>query len=462
MALKDKVPALLQYIKNHKTYLDQNAIKLDIYEGNLLDYVKESLQRTLSTNYYEKIQERIIPINVLPRIISKTSKAYETAPTRLTDTKYQEDLSKYEALFAMNSNMNLADRYANLFKGYALEPFLHEGNPKLRVLPYDRFLPYSDDPVDSTNVTVFIKFMGKRSLKKNNKEVVLEVYHIYSKDEFISIDSDGDVIAEDMVLNEGINPYGVIPFYYGNRGINATIPIQDSDIISLVKIIPTHLTDLSGAILFQCFSITWGIDVNSENLTMSPNAFWSFKSDPTSDKTPSVGTIKPEADIEKVINFIMTTFALWLETRGIRVGSMGTVNAGNLASGISKLIDEMDTTSLIIESQNKFASEEPMFWEMFRHMNNYWVTNSLIDSKHSMGLLNEDFKVTITLDEPEPVLDRRTEVETEKLEMDSGFTSRRRAIVNLNPNMSPEQVDELIKEIDAETTVVTTEEAPIV
>lgn len=460
MALIDKIPELLSYISKNKVYLEGNRVKLDIYDGNLIGYVRDALAKTLSENYFKKIEERILPINVLPRIIQKSAKSYVTKPTRLTEEKYKEFISAYEDFFFMNSKMSGSDTYAHLFKGYALEPFLHEGKPKLRVLPYDRFLPYSDDKVDETNMTIFIKFMGKRVVTKLGKDVVVEVFHAYSKDEFVSFDSDGDLVSDDMVLNEGVNPFGVIPFYYGNRGNDILLPVQDTDIVALTKMIPMLLTDLSGAILFQCFSIMWGIDINAENLTMSPNAFWSLKSDATSDKKPSVGTIKPEADIEKVISFVMTTFALWLETKGIRVGSMGAVDASNLSSGISKLIDEMDTSELIEKSQTNFAKEENEFWKMYAPMNNYWVANSLILPEYNKGLLGNDFNVQVLFDQPEPLTDRKTMVDTQKAEVDAGFTSRKRAIVKLNPDMTPEQVDELMLEIDQDSSVDVTEDEP--
>ena len=458
MALVDKIPELLSYINKNKPYLESNRVKLDIYDGNLIGYVIDALARTLSENYFKKIEERILPINVLPRITQKSAKSYETKPTRLVDAKYEEIISSYENAFFMNTKMESADVYSHLFKGYALEPFLHEGKPKLRVLPYDRFLPYSDDKVDETNMTIFIKFMGKRVVTKLGKDVVVEVFHAYSKDEFVSFDSEGDLVSDDMVLNEGVNPFGVIPFYYGNRGNDILLPVQDTDIVALTKMIPMLLTDLSGAILFQCFSIMWGIDINAENLTMSPNAFWSLKSDITSNKTPSVGTIKPEADIDKVISFVMTTFALWLETKGIRAGSIGTVDATSLASGVSKLIDEMDTTSIVIKSQTSFSKEESEFWKMFARMNNYWVANSLLLPEYNKGIFGDDFNVQMLFDQPEPMQDRKTMVETQKLEMDAGFTTRKIAITKLNPDMTPEQIDELVLEIENESTIDVTED----
>lgn len=460
MALKDKVPAILDHVKNYRAYLDHNRVILDIFDGNLMPYILDAMKRQVSAEYFEQIKERVIPINVLKRITQKTSRSYLTNPQRLVDEKYEGDVNFYTNILYLNAQMQRADSYASLFKGYAIEPFVLYGAPKIRILPYDRFLPYSDDPVDSTYMTEFVKFMGKRKIYKNGKETIREVYHIYSNEEFISVDEEGDTVGEDLVENEGINPYGVIPFVYGNRGNDILIPTQDTDTLALTKMIPLILTDLSGAVLFQCFSIVYGIDVNSENLKMSPNAFWSLKSDKTSDKTPSVGTIKPEADIDKVTQFIMNTFSFWLETRGIRVGSIGNVDATNVASGIAKIIDEIDATELIQCSQTYFMNEERQFWQLLKVMQNYWLATNQLDVGYRPNLWLDDFNVTLQFDPIEPYTDRATQVSTVKTEVDAGFLSRREAIKTLYPDLTDEQVDERLEEIAEEGTVAVPMEEP--
>jgi hypothetical protein len=129
---------------------------------------------------------------------------------------------------------------------------------------------------------------------------------------------DGTEATEYLVDNQGVNPVGVIPFVYGKRQKNKLIPVLDSDMLAVVKSIPCMLTDGAGAQMFQAFTILYGIDVNVENLKMSPNAFWSIKSDQSSDKNPQIGSIKPEADTQKILEFVASIFTIWLETKGFR------------------------------------------------------------------------------------------------------------------------------------------------
>lgn len=452
MGLRERIDELLQYVKDHEEFTSHNHKMLDIYEGNLKPYVLDVMKETLSNNYYEQIKSRVLPINILRRVYEKLSKVYMNEPMRM-DQKYQEFIDEYSDSMYLNQQMNNADTYANLFKGYALEPYIVDGEPRLRVLPYDRFLVKSDDKVDPLNPTVFIKFMG--SMKKlvdhgRTKELRdVQLYYAYTDEEFLAFDSDGQLYAPAMDENEGINPVGVIPFVYGNRSLNNLIPTIDTDVLSIVTGLAVGLTDLSGAILFQCFSIIYGVDISQANLTMSPNAFWDLKSDPQSDKTPQVGTIKPEADIDKVLEYWKNVFTFWLETKGVRVGSIGSMDAANAASGIAKIIDEMDSFEIRKQNIQYFRREEAQLWELLKIMNNYWVISGQLDGQ----IIGDDFAPMVEFDDPQPSMSRREEVELTVFEIDRGILPLRKGITRLYPDLGEDELEEWLEEINEGSTV---------
>ena len=446
MSLKDKRSAIINYAKDHKSYLGRNHEIYDIFRGNLLPYVKEILKKTLSENYYSKIESRIIPINVLERYVKKISSAYENPPKRVANKEsYQAIVDYYVREMSINHKMQIADQYSNMFKGYALDPFM-DVTPKLRVLPFDRFLVYSDNPIDPSSETLMIKILGKKNI--NGK--MIECYFTYTDEEFDAFDENGVTYQSALDDNDGVNPIGEIPLVYGNRSDNELLPVQDTDILEMGKLISVFLSDMSGAILFQCFSIVYGVDVNSENLIMSPNAFWSFKS--IDDKKPEIGTIKPQADIDQVLRFVVSTFTMWLETKGIRVGSMGNIDAGNIASGISKIIDEMDVYRVVKESIGFFEKEEQEFWHKMALIHNNWIDTGMLDA--SIGRFGDDFEIQIIFPEPQPKRARKDLIEEKKLEVDAGFKSRRKAIMELNPEMNSEELDKELLEIEGENTEV--------
>jgi len=131
---------------------------------------------------------------------------------------------------------------------------------------------------------------------------------------------------------------------YVNRSPNFLLPPEDTDTMRMTVLLPVLLSDLNYAVKYQAFSILYGINVDDQNLAKSPEAFWMFKTDPGDDNKPEVGQIKPQVDITEVIQLIVTELSMWLNSRNIRPGSVSNVSAENMVSGISKLVDEMDTS----------------------------------------------------------------------------------------------------------------------
>lgn len=459
--LKDQIPTLLSHINKHADYLDNNAKLLDIYEGNLVEYIQKDLQASLSSDYYNKIKERIIPINILQRLVDKMAKAYATEPSRSLIVENKDDqelLDYYEDILCINNKGNDADEFSHLFKGYAWEPFVDDGVPMLRTIPYDKFLPYSNSNNNPEKVTVFIKSIGERTVRVIDKrsrdgfrEEMRPIYYAYSNDEFVAFDSFGEEYERAYLENDGINPIGVIPFIYGSRAKGKLIPTQDSDIFRMSKVIPVMLSDISGAILFQCFSIIWGVDLDMENAPMSPNALWSLKSDADSDKTPQIGTIKPEADIDKVMTFILNTFALWLETKGIKVGSIGDTQGAMSASGISKIIDEADTTELRKKAISHLKKEEEKLWQLIKKMHNHWVVTGEITG---MVQFSESFEVAVVFDEPKPMVDRDKFVRTIDFEVSKGYMDPETAIRELYPDLDNAAVKKRLENYNSMSVVV--------
>lgn len=433
MALINQRKELAQFINDHKHYIARNGQLFDIFEGNLKPYVDQILRETLSDQYYSKIKSRIYPINILKRLIDKLSKVYSSKPLRESEQD-QETLEMYEKFFQINKKMNTADEFSNLFKGYALEPYVYNGIPKLRVLPFDRFLVKSDDILEPTRMTHFIKFVGKT---KNEKGVNVDCWFVYTDEEFMAIDENGNLLKQFMAENGGVNPYGFIPFYYSGKSEYEILPTQDTDTLELAKLLPVQLTDLAGAIMFQCFSIVYGIDVDSENMVMSPNAFWNMKSDPKSDKTPQVGSLKPQADIDKVMSFIKDTFATWLETRGIRVGSLGSTDGQSAQNGISKIIDEMDTFEAVKRQMAMFKVDEYKFWQLVKDLHNKWIE---FGELQGVRPLSPDWEVFTMFDEPKPMMDQSQSLDFLTKQLDQGLISRQTALEMLYPDWSEEKI----------------------
>jgi hypothetical protein len=430
-----------QQVTRYTPFLQHNAETLEIFEGALEARVKEVMKKTLSQNYYDTIKERIVPINVLTRIIEKLSKVYAYPVVRKSPT-HQEWVDRMVAATDLDLTMLSAEEIANLHKGYLLEPYLdNKKKPAVRVLPFDRFIPIGLDPKDPTKMTAVVKFMG--TVRINGKDEAL--YHYWDSSVFLPFTEKG-VYSEDVIMIDGQpsfeNPIGRIPFIYGNRAKHRLVPLPDTDMLQLAKMIPILLSDMGGALMYQCFTIIYGINVKSANLVMSPNAFWDIQGDPKAESAPSVGTIKPEADVDKMLSYVSNIFSLWLETKGIRVGSMGNLDASNLASGISKVIDEMDTTEARKKSAKFLKREEMDLWSLLVDMNNYWIQS---DPDYTEDTIDpEQFTLSIEYTQPRPSVGRKEEVEVAELEYRAGFIDEEALVERLYPDLEGEEFEKRV------------------
>ena len=69
--MKNLIPNFLDHIENHKQTIEHNHKLFNVYEGELMPLVAESLRSHLSTQVYEQSLARISPINVLIKIVDK-------------------------------------------------------------------------------------------------------------------------------------------------------------------------------------------------------------------------------------------------------------------------------------------------------------------------------------------------------------------------------------------------------
>lgn len=462
LPLKERINEMLEYISYHEQYLENNTEALEIYEGDLEDKVLSVLSSTLSPEYYRTIAPRCLPINFMPKIIDKMAQVYSVAPKR-TSKSEQNFITDYEKFLDIDAEMSLADEYANLFKGYALEPFVsHDGKPSVRSIPFDEFLVMGGDPTDRRRVTVFIKFMGtylKEEYCPKTRETTArdcQWYIAYTDNQILAFDLDKDTVGHVTEETEGTNPIGIIPFIYGNRSKQRLLPTQDTDLVQMIKMFPVLFTDLGGAVMYQCFTIMYGVDVDTDQIKMSPNAFWDFKSDKTSEKKPEIGTINPEAQVDKVLAFIAHVMGAWAESKSIKVGSIGKMEGDNIASGVSKMVDNMDTFEVRKKNIPFFRKEEKELWYLLALMNNHWLTSEEVDldlypiSNVNAKALKKDF--SIEFEPPRPMENRGEVVDTQIKEINNSLTTTRRAVEKINPELDDGEIDVLMKEIEAEET----------
>lgn len=453
MSLVEEFKDLIGEVNGQSEYFSRNTSLYEINEGQILPYIEKALAEQFSGNTYKQMTHRIPPINILKRVVDKLSRIYQPGPVRSVssdDLKDSELLKYYEKSFKINNKMNCLNEYFNLFKNSLLYIAVIDGKPRIRPIPSDRFYVFGKNELDPTKPTHVITFQGNAitkdrfgQIQKNN------IYYLYTDTEFLIVEGDKTIrrdLMEKLGNADGVNPYGRLPFVYVNRSLNEIIPLPDSDMKAMSLIIPQNLTDLNAGVMFQVFSIFYGINLNSEGLIYSPNAFWNFKVDPGVESKSEIGVLQPNIDVDKALALIQAQLSLWLQTLGIRPGSVGQVTADNFSSGISKIIDEMDTYENRLKQIDYFKSAEDDLWDfVINYGHPYWVASGQIEQSL---LWSSGAEIIVNFADPIPLQNKSEILKDKVIELEKNLTTRKRVIQELNPQMSENEIELLLREID--------------
>lgn len=443
------IPDILEWAESVQSqYNCNNEDLLDIYEGNLKQHVEDSMQRELNPNAFESAKQRIAPINILKRTVDKLAKVYSQGVEREASPAGDSNLvSEYEEMLDIDNKMSSGDSMLNLLRSVAFEPYVRDGKPKLRVLNSSQFTVWSNDTFDRTNPTVFIKFMGTNKKETVVDEEVCErqvnVYVLYDRDEWVRIESDGTVLQRKM------HGAGRIPFTYMNLSSTKLVPKPDIDSKCMAILIPTLLSDLNFASKYLSHGIRYGIDVDIDNLEGNPDAFWNIRSvQDGENNSPQIGVLAPSVDIDKVLNLTKEELVMYLEARSLKVGSSGKFE--NNASGFAKLIDSADVTDVRKENMHRFKAAERDLWGLISVMHNLWLDNEEITDPDLIKRFSKDFAISIKYGDLAPIIDPQEKRDNIEFKLKNKLTTRERAIRDANPELSKDEQDLLIKELQDE------------
>ncbi|MGV8130656.1 MAG: hypothetical protein ACP5N7_00975 [Candidatus Pacearchaeota archaeon] len=420
---------IFRYIESKKVQLDYEEQIFEILEGDVSKYLNMALKNQLNEKAAEEAIQRSCPINILRKIVDKLSKIYSKGVLRIANNPNNQELvDKYSLV--VDDFFTEANHQFNAYKRCGIEIYHDVDSEEIgfRTIPSYLYLVHSSDLVNPLKMTEFIK-------------VFADKYLIYTDESLVAYDMNG---SEVPTKSGGINEYGIIPFAYISRSKYKIMPISDSDMKQMSILFPTLLSDLNFSIKYLTNPIVYGVDVDCGNLVRNPNVFWSFKT-LEDGKTPSIGSITPDADINGILSNVKEQMSFWLETKNIKADAIGIGTTDSSSSGLALLIRNIDTTEDRNQQITYFKKLEQDFWERLAKIHNYLADIGAIKDRRKF---TEDFTVTVKFPMQKPIEDRQQMVERLKLEVDSGFNSRENAIKELNPDMPQEQIDDLLEDID--------------
>lgn len=445
-----------RFIDSQAPRLAFNADIFKILEGNIKDLLESRMQADLGKKSFKHAVTRMAPINIFKKIVAKQTSIYNQPVMRTVENGTDEDLSLlrwYEKELNLNARLSRNNFLYNAYL-YSLlqltltdvDPLTMIGKPFVRSVPNHQFLVMSVSETNPTSPDVIIICMDKI---KNDGGDDDDCYFVYSNYQFVIMNREGRIHTKEMQRHnaDGTNPYLTTPYIYNNWSEHLSMPMIQPDNLELSLLIPLLLTDLNYAVKFQAFSTFVATDTDDTAIELSPNAVVFLKSDGSGNK-PSFEAIKPSIDIQQTLGLASSEMSLWLSSKGIRPGAIGSLGADEFASGVSKMIDESDTYESVKEQIGVYEQAESAFWtKLFKHIHPFWVAAGRIENT---SLFSSGARVVTKFTQPKPMQPRSDLINELKTEIESGFTTLERAVRRLNPEMDDKAVLELIDEAKAE------------
>lgn len=455
--------------RRHKIYLDGGK-----------EYLLEQIEREFSREAVKEM--RIAPVNLLKKIIKKKCTIYKESPFRNTELDSDQNLIDYYVeKMSLNEQMLKFDCYRELFSNTV--NYIHPipgGDLISRVTP-----PYlytlTGSPVDPTKVTS-ISFNSfdesglitplqdvpgggnfSRQTQLETKEGIVDslekdiddgdrVFISWSESQHITFNEKGEILVQDE-SGDFSNPIDRMPIVLGRKETDVSVwAEQGEDLVDLAMAAQLALSDILTIAKHQGFSI---LNIISEeepkNLTFGLNrAIWLKQ---TQDgPQPSIGYVQASSPISEYKDLVLDIIGLMLSTNDMSVNTIGgRAQTRNVTSGFQALIEMSDTLEAVELKKPMLKKAEKEMWDIISRWHNYlFDINELSEEARSYGKFSDDFNIEINYSDAKPIESEQERLESVQKLTDLGLITRRDALKKMNPNLTEDQIDVKMEEIEAE------------
>jgi hypothetical protein len=458
----------------------------DIYTDGGKKFLIEQIEREFSHDALREM--RLAPINILKKVINKRSAVYKAPPIRVASDGNQDLVDFYSAELEMDQTMTKANRYFNLFANTAIYPIpTQEGLQKVLVVP-----PYlysiHPDPIDPTKVDtwIFNAFVEDSHITRRddlasatgsqgwNREAGFKtqgdlvasnerdsdrdrLYIVWNDEQHVTTDSRGNILILDPERDDSqfVNPIGIAPVVNLAKDRDAEPWAgQGEDLVDLALALQIGWTDLLTIAKHQGFSILTVVSPEKpKQLNIGVNrAVW-LKQDPELNTTPTISYVQSNSPLSEYKELLMDLLGLTLTTNDMSAQTVGGQgSAKNFNSGFQALIEMSDAIEAIEQDKPKLRDAEKDTWTIISKWHNWMFDEGILrDDARQLGKFTDDFEVNIIYRDMKPIESEQETLNVIKDLRDQKLLSRLDAMKKLHPEMTDEQIEEKLKEIDEES-----------
>ena len=457
----------------------------DIYKDGGRAFLVEKILREFGEDALSEM--RLTPINLLKKIVDKRAGVYKRPPVRKCAIESDQALVDYYTKeLSFNEVMQKANRYLCLASNTTVyfRPD-HEGCIKASVVPayqyslvpdkYEQTEPvcyvfsgFSDagrvSPQDAPRPATGVQSFSEQKSFKQGRDLVAsqektldssDTNYIFWTDEtHVTTDVNGAAYRDPSQGEEQfINPIGMMPVVNVARDRdNEAWATQGEDMVDLTIALQMGWTDVMTIAKHQGFSIlTITSEEEPKKLSIGVNrAVW-LKTNPSGGPQPSIGYVQGNSPLAEYKELLKELLGLLLTTNSMEPGSIGGTQSRNFTSGFHALISMADSLEAVEADKPLMLNVEHESWEIIAAWHNWMFdANLLPEEARALNKFSEEFDVNVQFADVRPLESEDERINRVKTLMDMGLLTRMDALKKLNPDLTGEQVDAKILEIDGE------------
>ena len=379
----------------------------------------EGMQGEMETDLgkYFPIKSLEVPLivqNITSKLVNARAIGYKVPPVR-TNEKYLENVKD------LDQKMLTAERLTYLLGSHLIRSRFNEES---NMVEYDQIIEF--EPIFEARARqpfAYIYPIYNHGQSRENEVV----YAFWSAEEHFLVHQNGKVES----VNDGnINPYGVLPFTVCHRHPYTTDFIRNgaSDIVNANLMINLLMTELGLAMRLQALGqpVITGIDNASEvslgvdkPMVLPEGASFQF--------------VSPGANIDAYLNAVRFYVDSVAYNNNLKV--KWSVGRESFISGEALKMAEIDLTEAVM-------SDFQMIWRSVE--NKRFEVDKIILDAHNIRVQDE---YSVDFSEPRFPLSAQEEREQWAWEWDNNLSTTKDWLRKYNPDLSNEELDEMVAEI---------------
>jgi hypothetical protein len=268
-------------------------------------------------------------------------------------------------------------------------------------------------------------------------------------------DGKGNVLILDPEKGDEqfINPIGISPVVnLAKDRDNEPWATQFEDAVDLSLAIMLGWTDVLTVAKNQGFSILTIVSQEEpKQLKVGVNkAVW-LRRQPDQE-APSISYVQANSPLGEYRALLLDLLAILLSSNDMPPNSVGGTSANrSFTSGFHALIEMSDTIEAVEADKPAMKDAEMGLWKVIAAWHNWlFDLNLLSQEARALGKFSESFDLTIIYRDVKPIESEGEIISSIKELRSMRLITRKEALKRLKPDMTDEQIEETLKEIDLE------------